>query len=338
MNAPVRVALLSFWHVHAKDYAREALAHPETELALIWDEDPVRGQAEAAARGIPFVADLEAIWSDPSIDAIVLTSATSEHHRLLTRAAKAGKHIYTEKVVAPTVREAKEVLETVRQAGVKMLVSLPRLYTGYTRAIRQIVASGQLGQLTQVRARVSHEGSLRTEANPNGWLPERFYNAHEAGGGVLIDFGVHPMYLTRLFLGMPDTVNSVFGQVTGRGVEDNAAVLLSYSNGAVGLVEAGFVNPHRYFALEVHGTKGLLHYGSPTDQLLLSNPDGWKPLEVPPDGPTPFEHWVNQLLRESDETRSIARENLQIALDLTALMEAANQSGHLGRAVGVNAG
>lgn len=335
MKSPIRVALLSFWHVHAKDYAREALAHPETELALIWDEDPVRGQAEAEARGIPFVADLEAIWNNPNIEAIILTSATSEHHRLLTQATNAKKHIFTEKVIASTLKETKEILEAVRQSGVKMMVSLPRLYTGYTRAIREIVESGQLGQLTQVRARVSHEGSLRSEANPDGWLPKRFYNAQEAGGGVLIDFGVHPMYLTRLFLGMPDTVSSAFGQVTGRRVEDNAAVLLSYENGAVGIVEAGFVNPHRYFALEVHGTKGLLHYGSPTDQLLLSGPDGWKPLEVPPDGPTPFEHWVNHLLRESDGTRAIVRENLQIALDLTALMEAANQSGHSSRAIKV---
>jgi hypothetical protein len=50
----IRVAMLSFWHVHGKDYAKLAEEHPDTEIVAVWDENPERGGAEAAERNVPF--------------------------------------------------------------------------------------------------------------------------------------------------------------------------------------------------------------------------------------------------------------------------------------------
>jgi predicted dehydrogenase len=52
-------------------------------------------------------------------------------------------------------------------------------------------------------------------------------------------------------------------------VEDNAVALLHYPNGAIGVAEAGFVNPHSPFTIEVHGTQGSLLYGTPEPRLLV---------------------------------------------------------------------
>ena len=57
----IRLALLSYWHVHAKDYEREALANPETSISVVWDEIPERGADHADRIGARFEPSLEAI-------------------------------------------------------------------------------------------------------------------------------------------------------------------------------------------------------------------------------------------------------------------------------------
>src|SRR4029077_18348300 len=125
-------------------------------------------------------------------------------------AAEGGKHVFTEKVLALTPTEAREIVDAVDRRSVKLVVSLPRLSHGYTLAIREILGTGRLGEVTQVRVRLSHDGAIGRR-----WLPARFFDPEEAGGGALADLGCHPLYLTRLFLGaMPESISAEFGRVT----------------------------------------------------------------------------------------------------------------------------
>ena len=57
----IRVAMLSFWHVHAKDYVEQAQADPATEIVAVWDETPERGRAEARTLNVPFYEKLDDI-------------------------------------------------------------------------------------------------------------------------------------------------------------------------------------------------------------------------------------------------------------------------------------
>jgi predicted dehydrogenase len=319
----IRVAMLSFWHVHAKDYAKQATEHPDTHIVAVWDEIPTRGREAAQAWGGQFFGDLDALLAQSSVDAVIVDTPTNRHRDVMVAAARAGKHIFTEKVIAPTLREANEILAAVERSGVKLTVSLPRLNAGYTQAIQEILAAGRLGAPTLVRTRLSHNGGLPTPDNPNGWLPAHFYDLQQCAGGALVDLGCHPMYLARLFLGLPESVSARYGYVIGRAVEDNAVALLSYPNGALGVVEAGFVNRHSPFTIEVHGTEGSLLYGTPEAHLLVrsARDTHWSAAEVPTDRPSAFHQWVAHI-----QNGTTATENIQMALDLTKLMEAANHS------------
>ncbi|MGG4144334.1 Gfo/Idh/MocA family oxidoreductase [Paenibacillus algorifonticola] len=328
MQKPIRTAVLSFWHVHAKDYALQAQQHQGTELAAIWDEQPERGRAEAAARGIRFYEQLDELLADASIDAVIVTAPTVDHPEIMKAAAAAGKHIFTEKVIALTLAECDDILEGVRQANVALTVSLPRLNTPFTQAAQQLARDGLLGELTLVRARLSHSGALPNELEPLGYLPEAFFKQAQSGGGALTDLGCHPMYLVRLFLGMPSSVSASFGYVTGKEVEDNAAVTLRYASGALGLVEAGFVNHASPFTLELHGTKGSLIYSALDGKLMyrsvLLEENGskrWHEAPLPAAIPTSFEQWVSHI---RGGTR--AEHNMALARDLTKLIEVSNQS------------
>src|SRR5215208_4950515 len=118
--AMIRLAVLSFWHVHAKDYSKQAAEHANTEIAAIWDDLPERGRAAAQQWGAQFEASLPALLARDDIDGVVVVTPTNEHLDVMTSAARAGKHIFTEKVLASTLREANQILAAVEQAGVKL--------------------------------------------------------------------------------------------------------------------------------------------------------------------------------------------------------------------------
>jgi 1,5-anhydro-D-fructose reductase (1,5-anhydro-D-mannitol-forming) len=351
----IRVAMLSFWHVHGKDYARAAEEHPETEIVAVWDEDQARGQAEAESRNVPFFASLDDLLAQPNIDAVIVDSPTSMHHAVIIAAAKAGKHIFAEKVIAATLREAEEIVAAVERADVAFVVSMRRLTDPPTVAIRELIAQGVLGDLTLVRVRDSHSGALRTEARPEGFLPAHFYSLEQAQGGALIDL-CHPVYLTRAFLGRPDGVSAIFGHMTGRMVDDNAVITLRYPNGAIGVVETAYVAQYSPFSIEVHGTRGSVIYREmgigemvalrqseaaigdksfgPDSKLHIRSAavEGaehqWLIRDVPAALPPAFDEWITHIQRGTRAT-----DNVALALDLTAIVEAATRSASTGQLI-----
>jgi 1,5-anhydro-D-fructose reductase (1,5-anhydro-D-mannitol-forming) len=318
---PITVAVLGFWHVHAAEYAAKVRQHPDTKLVAVWDDDPARGRAAADDADAVFVGDLDNLLSRDDIDAVTVTTATSAHRAILLRAARAGKHIFTEKLLAPTVTEAEEIIAVADEAGIILVVSLPQLYYGHTRAIVEQLEEEQLGALTYCRIRLSHDGAIA------GWLPERFYDPAAAVGGALSDLGCHPVYLTQLFLGArPATVSATYASFTKRQVEDQAVVTFGYPGGAIGVVETGFLSRDP-FTIEMHGTRASLAYESTGNMLRMrsSGADSWESLSVPQDDADPFSRWVSHI---RDGTR--ADDNLTRAVELTRLVSTANTAAATG--------
>ncbi|KHL96032.1 oxidoreductase [Paenibacillus sp. IHB B 3415] len=325
----IRIGKISFWHVHAWDYTKQAQEHSDTAIAAVWDEDAERGKKAADSLNVPFFDSLDDLLAQKDIDAVIVDAPTCLHREIIIAAAKAGKHIFTEKVVAATLSEVNEILSEVSDHGVKLTVSLPRLNDGYTLSVQEILNQGLLGEITYVRVRLSHNGATAS------WLPEHFFSLEQCQGGALIDLGCHPMYLTRLFLGQEVTgVSANFGYVTGKEVEDNAVATLYTDSGAIGVVEAGFVNSYSPFTIEVHGTEGTLLYGTPEEKLLVRSTkapdkgDSWIDMPLQGHRESAFQQWVTHI-----QNNTLAAENIQIATELTRLMEAANLSAKAGRVI-----
>ena len=323
-SSPLRVAVIGAWHVHAGDYARQTVAHPETELIAVWDDDPDRGAALAEQHGVEAVSDLTALLAREDLDAVTITTSTVVHREVICQAIAAGKHVFTEKLLAPTVGEAEEILAAARAAGVQVVVSLPRLYHGYTTAITEVLDGGSLGRLTYARVRLSHDGATA------GWLPERFFDPETAIGGALTDLGCHPVYLVQRILGStPGTVSATYRSLTGRAVDDHAVVTVGYDDGAIGVIEAGFVSSNP-FTIEVFGTEGSLTFSDATRELLVSGAkgEGWHAVPVPADAPDAYGRWVTAIRTGVEET-----ENLDRAVELTRLVVAANEAASSGTVI-----
>ncbi|RKN72410.1 Gfo/Idh/MocA family protein [Paenibacillus ginsengarvi] len=319
----LRIAILSFWHVHARGYAKQLSDRTDCAIVAVWDEVPERGRQMAEQFGVPFIEELRDVLARPDVDAVVVNAPSSMHPEVIVAAANAGKHIFTEKVLALRTADALRIDEAAIQNGVKLTVSLPRLGDPRTIYAKSVIDQGLLGRITFVRMRLAHDGALPREGAPDGWLPAHFFDKSECGGGALIDLGCHPMAMTYELLGMPDSVSARFGYVTGREVEDNAVVTLNYPDGGMAVIEAGFASRFCPALVELYGTEGCLLLGNQVElrsSLLPSGAhSGWlRPDKLPPGLPSPVDQWADYCLYDKAPAITVRQ-----GIVLTQLMEAA---------------
>ena len=323
----LRVAMLSRWHVHADQYAREIHANANADVRAVWDEAPQRGTAWAAELGVPFVADLDVLLGDESIDAVCVTTPTAMHREAMVKAAAAGKHIFTEKVLATTVADCRAIAEAVEAHGVKFCISFPRRAQPELLYAKQALDDGLFGTVTALRVRVAHDGAVRE------WLPAHFYDADACGGGAMMDLGAHGMYLCRWLLGRPKRVAAVFNTVTGRAVDDNAVAVIEFENGAIAVNETSFAS-FGANSLEIDGTAGAYRMLAPAGVEVRSarfDDRGWRaPDALPPALAKPIDQWIRGCL---DGGR--IEFDMAAAIELTELMEAAYQAQESGAAVDI---
>ncbi len=293
----LRVAVLSQWHPHAKGYAKSLSSMPEVDITAVWDEDPKRGEAWAKQLKAPFEADLAVLLKRGDVDAVCVNAPTSMHPEIMIAAAKVGKHIFTEKVMALTVAECDKISAAVSDAGVKFCISFPFRTRVETLYAKKAVEEGLLGKLTFIRVRVAHDGGC------GGWLPEHFWDPATCGGGAMMDLGAHPMYLLRWLGGQPKRVVSAFSSLLGKPVEDNAVSVIEFENACLGVAETSFVSTRSPFSLELSGTEGSLLVGGPEEQSVricsnkLDDKSWHTPADIPAAGPNPLRLWVEALVK-----------------------------------------
>ncbi len=287
----MKVAILGVWHVHADEYTRAAAAHGT--VTGVWDENAAWCAEFAARHGIPAYGSLDELLASDA-EAVVVCSATANHTDHIIRAARAGKHIFTEKVLALTEAECLRIKEAVDAAGVRFVISFPWKFRPGIMALKAAADAGRVGKVNYLRFRNCHNGST------GHWLPAHFYNESECGGGAMIDLGAHGMYLAHWFLGEPLTYASAFTHacrdekdalLNPSALEDNAVTVMSFADGAIAVNETGFVSVGCPETLEVGGEAGYLTFDGRA-AILNSPAEGRVELELPAPGASPIERFV----------------------------------------------
>lgn len=326
----INVALLSKWHVHADDYAHQAKQNENITIKVVWDEIAERGNEWAQKLRVPFEKDLVKVLEDPEIDAVIIDAPTNLHKEIIILAAKHKKHIFTEKVLAFTHGDCEDIFSVIKENEVKLMVSLPRLTENYYLYAQDVLDKGLLGKLTSIRCRLSHNGAVPYEGNPNGWLPKHFFNKEVCGGGALIDLGAHPIYLTNRLAGSAKAVTARLQKTLGYDVDDNAVVIVEYESGVLGTLETGFLSNGSPFQLELYGTEGTLLIEDHIIRLKSKQlSEGWiVPEQLPEALAMPLNQWVSDIL---ENTKPTLDEN--DFLTLTLINQAASLSNEQGRRI-----
>lgn len=312
----IKVAMLSKWHVHAGGYANQLKNSGKVEITCVWDDDAARGEAWAKELGCDFVADLDALLARDDVEAVVCDTPTTAHHDVLIKAAKAGKHIFTEKALCPTVAECLEVKQAIEEAGVTFVISYPQRGRPCVQFAKKMMDEGAFGKVTMVRNRDAHNGVS------GNWLPDYWFEKKDAAGGAMMDLGCHPMYLLAYFLGKPKRVTGMFTNIYGKPVDENAVAIAEFADGALGVAETGFVSVGSPQTLEIYGTEGsLISHGEDcmfTSKKVPGAENGFIKPELPEWKPSPLMQFVDAV---ANGTPAPAELNIDAAIALTELLE-----------------
>lgn len=286
----MKTALCGLWHVHAEGYFSRAMEL--SEVVGVYEENAQWRRDFCRKYGVKEFTSFQELL-DSDAEGVIVCTATDAHAEIIERLADAGKHIFTEKVLALSDADCDRIAAAVERNRVRFVISLPRKYTADCIAVQQVAASGELGKLNYLRFRNCHSGSV------DDWLPAHFYNEKECGGGAMIDLGAHGMYLTDWICGMPRSYASVFTKATDAakgnidGVEDNAVTVMGYEDGCIAVNETGFVSRGYPLSLEVGGEKGYIRMDQ--NGIVKSTADtGYQTVAVPmgADLPSPIDQFL----------------------------------------------
>jgi predicted dehydrogenase len=218
--------------------------------------DPIKERAESVARlapGAVVCSDWQELVANKLVEAVVVATTNDQLTPVALAAVEAGKHVLVEKPAARDVAEITPLIDAAKRAGVHVQIGYNhRFHPAFAKA-REIVDSGVLGPLMFIRGRYGHGGRL-------GYDKEWRADPKLAGGGELLDQGVHLIDLSRWFLGDFKTIggeaHTYFWDMP---VEDNGFMLLKTEGGQVAFLHASCTEWKNLFSFEIYGRHGKLH-------------------------------------------------------------------------------
>ena len=234
---------------------------------LLAGRDATRLAAVArACNDAPWTTDLAAALADPEYPIFFDAAATQQRVAVLERAIAAGKHVYSEKPVAPTAAQGLALLAAARQRGLKHGAVEDKVHLPGLAKLAALTGSGALGRIVGFRLEFGwwvFDGSDRPCQRPS-------WNYRAGGGGLILDMYPHWRYVIETIVGRIARVASSEWIATPErideqgvrydvAVEDSAATLVELENGAFGTILSSWATRVRrddLLTLQVDGTKG----------------------------------------------------------------------------------
>lgn len=245
-----RVGVLSFAHYHANFWS-EVFAS-RGALAGIWDDDASRGREAAQRFGVAYHDDLDVLLS--GCTAVAICSETSGHPALVERAAARGLAILTEKPIAASMAGAERIANAVRRHQTVFMQSFPKRFDPVSHYLKSLVDNDTLGRLSLVRIRHGHFYGLDPEFR-NRW----YVRPELAGGGALLDEGIHGADLLAWLFGLPDSVTAVTSDAAlGLAVEDLGIATYRFASGLLAELTASFTFAAADVSIELYGSGGTV--------------------------------------------------------------------------------
>ena len=189
----------------------------------------------------------EALINDSDIDAIYVATPHPSHKDNVIAALKAKKPVLCEKPFAVNASEAKEMVAAAKAQDVALMEAMWARFLPHYGKIREIVASGVLGQITTIHA--DHGQRLADQNIPRLVEPS-------LAGGALLDLGIYPISFAHMVLGIPQSITST-AVFTDKGVDAQTSMILDYAGGSQAILNTTMIVQTPCTAV-IAGLKGYL--------------------------------------------------------------------------------
>jgi predicted dehydrogenase len=245
----VRVAIVGCGAIGHK----RALALGDSRIVVAADTDRARAERLAGQHpGCAAEADWRAAVARDDVDAVLVATTNQALAPVTAAALRHRKHVLVEKPGARSAAELEPLLGQARAAGVVVKVGFNKRFHPACRKARELLDACAIGPVLYVRGRYGHGGRP-------GYEREWRADPAVAGGGEVLDQGVHLIDLTRWYVGEPVEVRgSTHTFFWNMPVEDNGFLWLRTARGQVAWLHASCTEWKNLFCFEIFGPDGKL--------------------------------------------------------------------------------
>ena len=230
--------------------------HPRCQLGWLVDKD-VRRLANFADRypQARCTADLAEALADPTLDGVAIATPVSTHYPLAKQCLMAGKHVLLEKPMARTSAECRELIALAKRHGVTLMVDHTFIYTGAVRKIRELIASGDLGEIYYFDSVRVNLGLFQHDVN------------------VVWDLAPHDLSIMDFVLPQRPSHVAAHGacHVAGSKIENIAYLALKFSDETLAHFHVNWLAPAKIRRIIIGGSKKMLVYDdlSPDEKIKI---------------------------------------------------------------------
>lgn len=239
----INVALIGYGY-WGNNLARNISESDHMSLSYIVELNP--DNAERARRRYPAARVTEVLWealNDKNVDAVMIATPVHTHYEVTASALDAGKHVWLEKPMAETSEQARRLVETARRNGLTLFVDHTFLYTGAIRKMKEIVASGELGDVYYYDSTRINLGLFQRDVN------------------VISDLAVHDFSILSYLLDEEPIAVSASGVTHFEHVPESLAyVTVFYGSGAIAHVNVSWMSPVKLRQILLGGSKKMILY------------------------------------------------------------------------------
>jgi len=270
--ARTRLAIVGLDHDHVWGILQDIAKEPLADLVAIADPHPEL--VERARKQVPatvkFYSDYVQMLDEARPEGVIVTTENDRHLEILRECAKRHINYSTEKPLASTTADAKEMERLARAANIKLMVNYWNVWVAPSHELyHRAVTAHELGPIQKIIVEQGHQGPK--EIGVSKYFGDWLYDPAKNGGGALIDFGCYGAEWVLWLKGRPARVFA-FAQRLKREqhnrVDDDATIVLEYPD-AVAILEASWDWPYSMGQVQVFGPQGSL---LATNDALLYRP------------------------------------------------------------------
>src|SRR6266436_10446506 len=255
-----RLAVIGLDHDHVWSLLKDIANEPSAELVAIAETDPAlvsRAQKTVPA-SVKFYGDYVAMLDEAKPEAVIVATSNDRHLEILRQCAKRHIHYSTEKPMATSAADAREMERLAQGANIKLMVNYWNAWVAPSHDLFHRVRASEVGPIQKIIVQYGHRGPKEIGISQQfaNWL----YDPVKNGGGAIMDFGCYGAELSLWLKGRPTRVYATTRKMKveqNNKVDDDATIVLDYPD-ATAIIEASWDWPYTKDQVEVFGPKGSL--------------------------------------------------------------------------------
>ena len=206
--------------------------------------------------------DYRDIISDPEIDLVAVATPVHTHHKFASEALSEKKHVFVEKPIASSSKDAENLIHLAEQYQRKLMVGHTFIYTAAVRKMKEIIDSGELGEIYYINSQRLNLGLFQQDIN------------------VIWDLAPHDISIVLYLLDhKPQEVSAIGTSHINMAIEDVAVLTMKFANGLIAFIQTSWLDPDKIRKMTVVGSKKMMVFDDvqPTEKIRIYD----KGVELP---------------------------------------------------------